>query len=251
MVKQFVVTTAMGKRLIAKAVASLETVIDAARQRMLVIVAGTTNAYVAEEILTALGQAEGFDRDGFRRGLVVPANFKQPDAVKEFPGDVIISKGQWLKGKTIFDVADDLQLGDVVVKGANALHLASREAAVYIGHPQAGTIGVALQAVVGRRARLLVPVGLEKRVDVPVGQLCRLLTDPDTQGPRMMALPGEVLTEIDALELLTPCQALLVAGGGVYGAEGSVWLAVEGDDEDVAEAESLMKELAAEPPYGT
>jgi hypothetical protein len=250
MIKQFVVTTSMGKRLIAKAAASLETVLDAARERTLAIVAGTTNAYVAEEVLKVLGQAEGFDRDAFRRGLVVPSNFKQPDAVKEFPGDVIISKGKWLEGKTIFDVADDLQAGDVVLKGANALHQASREAGVYIGHPQAGTIGVAIQAVVGRRVRLIVPVGLEKRVDVSIGQLCRLLTDPGAEGPRMMALPGEVLTEIDALEMLTTCQVLHVAGGGVYGAEGSVWLAVEGDEEDVAEAEALMKELAAEPPYG-
>ena len=37
----------------------------------LVIIAGTTNGYVAEEILASLGQGEGFTRKGFRRGTTV------------------------------------------------------------------------------------------------------------------------------------------------------------------------------------
>ncbi len=131
----------------------------------LVIVAGTTNGYAAEEILKSLGQEHGFSRKRFFRGLVLPpgkttAEGRLPDE-SGFPGDVVIVKGIWQKKKSIFDVADGLNEGDVILKGANALDLAQRQAAVLIGHPQGGTSIAALQALVGRRVRLILPVGLK------------------------------------------------------------------------------------------
>jgi hypothetical protein len=54
-----------------------------------------------------------------------------------FPGDVIGVNGVWQRGRTIFDVVDDLREGDVILKGANALDLERRRAAVLIGHPAA------------------------------------------------------------------------------------------------------------------
>ncbi|MFP4433380.1 MAG: hypothetical protein ACOCWV_05095 [Planctomycetota bacterium] len=245
--KQFIVTPAMGKRLIGRALSQSLDLLDAASEHTLAIIAGTTNAYVAQEVLAELGIEEDFDMTGFRRGLVVPTHCKDPGAVTEFPGDVIIRKGEWLKGKTIFDVVDDLDEGDVVVKGANAVNVARSDAAVYIGHPQAGTIGAAIQAIVGRRVRLIVPVGLEKRVTQEISDLVALVNGPNAQGPRMMQLPGDTFTEIDALEVLTRCDAILLAGGGVYGAEGCVWIGVDGEEESLAAAEGLLKKIADEP----
>jgi hypothetical protein len=245
--KQFIVTPAMGKRLIGRALARSYDLLEAAREGTLVIIAGTTNAYVAQEVLRELEIEEDFDMTGFRRGLVVPTNCKDAGAVTEFPGDVVIRQGEWQKGKTIFDVVDDLDEGDVVVKGANAVNLSRADAAVYIGHPQAGTIGAAIQAIVGRRVRLIVPVGLEKRVTEEISDLVALVNSPQARGPRMMQLPGDTFTEIDAIEGLTGCVAILLAGGGVYGAEGCVWLGVDGEDQPLAAAEDLIKELANEP----
>jgi hypothetical protein len=65
--RQFCVTTAMGKRLIGKAMALHPDVKGAFEQGTLVIIAGTTNGYVAEEILKPLGQAE----DSRERAFVV------------------------------------------------------------------------------------------------------------------------------------------------------------------------------------
>jgi len=70
--KQFCITTAMGKRLIGKGMAQHPRVRNVLERGTLAIIAGTTNGYVAEEILTALGQAEGFSRVGFRRGGSLP-----------------------------------------------------------------------------------------------------------------------------------------------------------------------------------
>jgi hypothetical protein len=166
-----------------------------------------------------------------------------------FPGDAVIVNGVCQKGKTIFDVVDVLLEGDVILKGANALDLVRRQAAIFIGHPKAGTIGAALQAVVGRRVRLILPVGLEKRVPGDMNELAVRLNAPWAKGPRLLPVPGEVFTEIDAIKLLTGAEAELVAAGGVGGAEGSIWLAVSGSEEQIGAAEKLLKVVAEEPGF--
>lgn len=254
--KQYIITSAAGKRLIGKALARHPEIQSALIQGTVVIVAGTTNGYVAEEILGAMGApaGEGFGRGRFFRGITLPpsmpmaADGQLPDG-RGFPGDVIISRGAWQKGKTIFDVADDLQEGDVIIKGANALDLQRKRAAVYIGHPKGGTIAVALQAAVGRRVRLLLPVGLEKRICGDLDMLARLLNEPGAGGPRLLPVPGRVFTEIDALALLTGAKAYLVAAGGVCGAEGSIRLAVQGEPQQETAAEELLQPLILEPAF--
>lgn len=242
---QFCVTTAMGKRLIGKAMAQHPAIKGVLEQGTLVVIAGTTNGYVAEEILKSLGQAEGFSRKGFRRGLTVAPGAKAIKA--QFPGDVIISGGQWQKGKTILDVVDDLKAGDVVLKGANAFDRRG-QAAVQIAHPKGGTIIAALSAVVGQRVQLIVPVGLEKRVLEDVSVLAQRCNAPSARGLRMLPIPGKIFTELDAIGLMTGAEACLLAAGGIYGAEGAAWLGITGTEEQIQAAAELIKSVADEPP---
>jgi hypothetical protein len=250
----FSLTPAAGKRLIAKALAVSPAILTVLKSGTLVIVAGTTNGYVAEEILASIGAGKDFSRRRFFRGITLPPKHSTTDAGRlpdesEFPGDVILEKGVWNKGKTIFDVIDVLKEGDIILKGANALDLERRRAAVLIGHPKAGTIGAAVQAVAGRRVRLILPVGLEKRIAGGLDDLTALLNAPGTAGPRLMPAPGEVFTELDALKSMTGAECRLAAAGGVCGAEGSVWLAVRGTAEQAAKAEEIIRTIASEPPF--
>lgn len=252
--RQFVLTPAAGKRLIARAIAHHPAIETAIRSGTVAIVAGTTNGYVAEEILKRIGQADGFSRRRFFRGLVLPpwqrttGSGRLPDE-SGFPGDVIIKRGVWLEGRTIYDALDDLQEGDVILKGANALDMQRRMAAILIGDSKGGTIVSALQAVVGRRVRLILPVGLERRVSTDLIELARRLNAPGVHGPRLLPVPGEVFTEIDAIGLLTGASAELVAAGGVGGAEGTVRLLLWGGEESAGKAERLMEEVAGEPAF--
>ncbi len=243
--KQYVLTPAMGKRLIAKALLHHPFVREAMENGILAVVAGTTNGYVAEEVLRATGQAEGFSRKGFRRGVVTPPGVSAPQA--DFPGDVVLVKGQWQKGREIFDFVNDMKAGDVILKGANVVDLLLRKAAVYIGHPMGGTIGAAVPAVIGRRVRLIVPVGVEKRTHEDIDSLVADVNDPDTEGPRLMPIPGDIFTELDAIPLLTGAVARLMGGGGVYGAEGAVWIGVQGEPEELQAAQQLLASLKGEP----
>ncbi len=246
--KHFVITPSMGKRLIGKAMAAHPSVQAVLKKGKLAIVAGTTNGYVAEEVLAATGQGEGFSRKGFRRGVVVPPSFELGSVRAEFSGDVVLVDGVWRKGKTIFDVADELEAGDVILKGANALDLSRRQAAILVGDPKAGTAGAAIRAVYGRRARLIVPVGLEKRVCCDLSSLAALVNAPGGAGPRLLPLPGEVFTELDAIRLLSGAEARLLSAGGIYGAEGAAWVVVTGTAKQLESADKLVRSVAQELP---
>ncbi len=252
--KQFSLTPAAGKRLIGKAIAKHPEVLTALKGGTVVVIAGTTNGCVAQELLTIIGQAHDFRRERFFRGIILP-----PDRPKKedgrlpdesgFPGDVVIREGVWQKGKTIFDVAADLKEGDVILKGANAVDLAGRRAAILIGHPQAGTIGASLPAYYGRRVRLIIPVGLEKRIAGNLDELAAQVNEPGAHGPRLLPVPGEIVTELDAIALLTGAKAQLIAAGGVGGAEGSVWLAISGEPAQENGTMALLKSVAGEPAF--
>lgn len=244
--KQFCVTTAMGKRLIGRAMVRHPDVVRVLQEGTLVIIAGTTNGYVAEEILASLGIGEDFTRMGFRRGLTVAPTAKP--AAAEFPGDVVLVNGERQhKGESIYDVVETLREGDVILKGANAFD-AKGHPAVQIGHPEGGTILEALAALVGRRVRLIVPVGLEKRVLEDVFDLATRCNAPGTSGPRLLPYAGEIFTEKDAIRLLTGAEACLLAAGGIQGAEGSSWLGVSGTEKQLQAATRLIRSLAGEPP---
>ena len=252
--KQFMLTVAMGKRIIGKAIGVHPEIVRALRNGIVVIIAGTTNGYVAEEILNAIGQKSNFTRRRFFRGITLPPDYKTTDAGRlagenEFPGDVVIKDGIWEEGKTINDMAKDLKEGDVIVKGANALDLVHKRAAVLIGNPEGGTITAALPAIIGRRVRLIIPIGLEKRISGDLDQIANKVNSPGSKGYRLLPIPGEVVTEIEALMLLTGVRVEMIAAGGVRGAEGGIWVNIEGSDEQVLEAGRIIQSVSSEPPF--
>lgn len=245
-VRQFVFTPAAGKRLIAKSILLLPDIRAALQDNTVVIIAGVTNGYVAEEVLRSLGQLSGFSRERFFRGVTFPPNYPASREKGQFPGDVVIEKGIWLKGKTIFDAVDGLKKGDIIIKGANALNLEKKQAGILIGDPKAGTIGVSLQAAFGRRVALYIPVGLEKRIPGDIDQIAKTLAATNASGPRLLPATGNVITELDAVKTLTGADAIMSAAGGVGGAEGSYWLAVCGTEEQLDKFEEIYGSLKNE-----
>lgn len=251
---QISITPSAGKRIIARSIVHHPAIDAALASGTIVVIAGTTNGYVAEALLTSCGELEGFSRKRFFRGITLPPCQKITDSGRlpdesRFPGDLIIRKGTIIKGKTIFDVVDELREGDVILKGANAVNLTHKQAGVLIGDTKGGTIVAALHAVVGRRVRLILPVGLEKRVSTDLNMIATLLNSPGAHGARMLPVPGEVITELEAVNILTGARAELVAAGGVCGAEGAVWLAITGTTEQEEVARGLLSEIRGEPNF--
>jgi len=248
---QFMLTPAAGKRLIGKAMVVHPAIKSALKNGTIVIVGGTTNGYIAEEILGSIGQMSNFSRKRFFRGITLPPGYKTTEQGRlpdesGFKGDVIIKNGVLQQNKTIEEVADGLSESDVILKGANALDITRKEAAILVGNPAGGTIFHALRAAVGRRVRLIIPVGLEKRVTGSLYELAAKINAPGSKGLRLLPAPGEVFTEIEAISLLAGVGAELIAAGGVSGAEGSVWLAVSGTPEAEQKAEAILQSVSGE-----
>ena len=112
--KQFLITPSAGKRLIAKALANHPIILSAIKNGKLVIVAGTTNGYISEEILKTQKISNDFSRKHFFRGIILPPNKTVTVEGRiadesRFPGDIVITKGAWQKGQTISDVVDSLK----------------------------------------------------------------------------------------------------------------------------------------------
>ncbi len=241
----FLITVPMGKRLIAKGLLADPAVMEAMVRGRLLIVAGTTNAYVAQEALRATGSSAALDSRSFRRGVTLAPGAKLPGDQTKF--DLLIDHGEIRTDRTVFEIAPELGPGDMILKGANALFLSGAEAGTLIGHPQGGTIIPILAAAIGRRVQIVVPIGLEKRVEKPIPELARLMNRAGAEGPRLCPLPGRVYTELDAVQTLTGAHAELLAAGGALGAEGAVYLAVTGEEDQLETMQALMNELRREP----
>jgi len=243
---QFCLTPSAGKHLIAKAISLMPDVLTALKERTVVVIAGTTNAPVAYELLRIIGDTEGFSAKNFFRGLTVP---EHTSVKSDFIGDVVIEKGKWLRGKTIFDVAGSLSSGDIIFKGGNALNIADKEAGVLIGNPKVGTAYPIISAVYGRRAKLYVPIGCEKAVNDRISSIASLVNDSNSEGLRFLPLPGETITELDAMHIISGAKAYLIGGGGVLGAEGCSYFVAEGSDKELEALRNAVNEVKNEAPY--
>ena len=243
---QLLLTVSMGKRLIACGLMADQAVRESMTSGRLLIVAGTTDARVAQEALRVVGSNVDLDPRFFRRGLTSAPGTKADGGQTSF--DLLIDHGTARTDRTVFDVAPELTGDDIILKGANAVYLPGKEAGVLIGHPQGGTMMPILSAALGRRVQIIVPVGLEKRVDRPIRELVRIANNPEAEGCRMCPIPGRVFTELDAIRTLTGASAELLAAGGVLGAEGAVYLAVTGNEDQLEAVRALYRALRDEPP---
>jgi hypothetical protein len=211
--------------LIAKAVAALPEVRNALRNGTIFIGVGTTNADVVEEIL-----GRKIDRSRYVAGVVLPEGTCILPEERRLHA-VILRKGRVIKAK-LTDVLDSLTPEDVVIKGANAID-AKGVAGVFLGSKSGGTIGRVLGHVKARGANLIIPVGLEKFIPGSIAEVSKKVGmfrfERATGYPvGIMPVSGKIVTEIEAVKILTGAQAVAMGAGGVSGAEGSITLAITG-----------------------
>ena len=246
----FMLTVAMGKRLIAKGLMANPAVREAMTNRRLLIVAGTTNGYAAEEALRAISDNTPFDKRTWRRGITVAPGAKPAPGQAGF--DLLIDHGKAYFDRDVFSVAPELGPGDMIMKGANALYMpesGASEAGVLIGHPHGGTLIPITAAAIGRRVQVLVPVGVEKRVQRPISRLAALANAAPGEGPRLAPISGTAYTELDAIADLTGILSPeILASGGAMGAEGAAYFTVTDCEEKVDCLKALVTGLHAEPP---
>lgn len=242
-----VVLPSESKRLIAKGVLALPEVKRVLKEGLFVVSRGTTTAYIAEELL----------------GVKLPKANCTAGIITESRLAVTLPQeglGPWVfrKGVKSEEPAEEalkqFTAIDVSVKGANAID-PQGNVGVLAANDFGGTIGSIWPVVAARGSHLIVPAGLEKMIAsvVDASWACGNKLFKYVMGTRVALMPvvsAKVVTEIQALEILTGVHAVHVSSGGVGGSEGAVVIALEGSDETVKRAFELVKSVKGEPPIG-
>jgi len=240
-------TPAESKRLIAKGLLALDLVQEALSEGYLCITLGTTSGYLVEEIL---GE---YDKTRHIAGITVPKGLAITDKETR-TSDAIFHKGEYIENTKVIDILDKLGPGDVIIKSANALD-ENYVPIVLLASETGGTVGSFVGAAAAKNIKVIVPVGLEKSIPVAYEEFCGQFGKDDwdyaigTPVGAIALTEGIVFTEIEAVDVLFGAVAIPIAAGGVNGAEGSISLFIEGEDEELVQAYEFFLDLKGEPPF--
>lgn len=249
-------TPAESKRLIAKSVAAMPEVKKALESGIIIFARGTTNTYVAEEIM----QANDENKAAYNRKIINKAEYSRgvithgeltSNQRRGTGNDFVLKNGKVWDVKPQ-EVISQFTRNDVFFKGANAID-AWGEAGVLCASADAGTIGYAMMSLIARDANLIVPVGLEKMIPSVEDALSvtGVYSYKYSTGSPVVLVPlvkAKVVTEIQALAILFGVSATTVGAGGIGGSEGTVALVIEGDEASVDKAFDLIKSIKGEKP---
>ncbi len=237
-----VLKPAEAKQLIAKAVAQLPEVAYARQHGKIVIALGTTNAFVAEEIL----QQPLAKKDNYVGGMITGSKLAVLPA-SQMAQPVVLVKGQRSE-LSIPEVIAQFGSDDVYIKGANAVDPEGNVGILLASETGGTTVGKALPIIFSRGSKLIVPVGLEKLVPSvrEAASKCgtRVFKYADGMKVGYMAIvSAKVITEVQAFQVLANVLATPIASGGIWGSEGSMTLSLEGDEESITQAWELVRTI--------
>ena len=232
------------KRLIGRGVAALPQVQAALREGLVVVTLGTTNAYVAEELLKKSVDKVAHCAGYIGRKLsVVPAGRRGRELVLERGRPVDLSPDE---------VVARLSAGDVVIKGGNVLDPQGL-VGVFMGAKGGGTVGRYVAPALARGVELVIPISRLKSVHSSVPELARALGIGRLKHAAglpvgLFPLVGTVISETEAIERLYGVRAQHLASGGVGPGEGAVTLLLSGEEGQVEAAFQDLARLAREEP---
>ena len=236
-------TVAEGKRLIAKGIANNPQVKARLRKGTIVITTGSTNTYLAEELANLAAP-----RGSFVIGYITPQGSGSVNSGMDMTADIVLIDGK--RADISYEEAlKNATEEDIVFKGANLLDYEKRQAAVCVGSPNGGPAGHVRET----KARLIVPIGLEKETFGDLAAYEKLFENKPagTPLPRVWVHPpkAEIYTEIEAIKSVADVQVAPFAAGGIAGREGGISLAVYGTKEEVQKALDFVASIQGEPPF--
>jgi hypothetical protein len=241
------------KRLIAKAIVRMDVVQRAKKDGIIGLARCSSCAYIAEELT-------GRKMDNLMRycsgyiagpGSCAVLNTEQGKLFVLYHG-----QEKWLHYTegNILKFIDEMDQDDVIIKSGNVLD-PSGQVGTLVAHPTGGEAGYYLPPILAKGIQLIVPTLISKSIPFP---LSRLLTSLGTSRIRvdrthgivcgMIPLPGTVVTELDAIRLLSGAEALPIAVNGIGSGKGSVTLLVEGGEKEVDTAWEIINSIKGEPP---
>lgn len=244
---QITLTVPEAKRIIAKGIASKPEVKNALQHGNILLKGGTTVSALCEE-LTGHPLRIG--------GRITPKGTMNALHKKGGAHCLLINKSEAKNvDETVEDVTSILKKDDVIIVGANALDVHG-SAAMMAAAPLGSHPGKAISGFMSQGTKVIVAVGLEKLI---VGNIrdavmaCGRESIDRSFGSAIGLIPifGEVVTELEAIELLANVKATMIGAGGILGAEGATTSVVEGPDDEVKRVFQIVSEIKGARTSGT
>lgn len=239
-------TVSESKRLIAKGLKEYPPVVERMTSGTILITKGTTNTYVAEELLnTDLGSGD------YVLGHILPNDTRKLDR-SNARSEIVLINGEEDASPYVLAMSR-MKEGDIIFKGANVINYEKEQAGVFIGHPTGGTTGNIIPQINKKNLRLIIPVGLEKCSNQDIDQLNELTKlekkSVNKKMPYIWSIKGELFTEIEAIKQFADVAVLHIASGGIGGAEGAVSLGIFGAEDEVKKALRVIESVKGEPVF--
>ena len=256
---QVTLTVAESKKLIAKAVVGLDNFKRALDSGRIAMHPSSTTACVFEELtgrkpkgiwvcglILPKGACVSWERQQERlHGAVNPGD--QHHSVDQFRHTWFFRQGEYCPGVPLGEIFEEMRAGDIYVKAPNAIDSQKKVGVLYVSE-KAGTLGKAILTSKKKKFDILLPANLEKMVFTPIPEAAKAASRTAINAAMglavgLMPVNGRVITEIDAIGILTGAKTFHIASGGLGGAEGSVTLVLQGTDRQVGEAVRLVESL--------
>jgi len=255
---QVSLTLTESKKLIAKAVASMEIVQNAFRKGIIALHPSSSTIFIVEELIGRFP-----DTEVWVCGIIVPKGAclsaealgshrldKTQNILRSpatFPHTWIIEKGKLQSGMPLGEILDRMGHDDVYIKGVNAID-SNNTVGILIGNRvEGGTFGLVMSAAKKKEFKLVFPAGLEKLIPIPMEKAAEEAAQRNLLN-YSMGLPcalltynGMVVTELTALEILTGTTAIPISAGGLGGAEGGITMVIKGNDEQGIKAIKVIE----------
>lgn len=239
---QVTLTPNESKRLIAKALIKTKIFNSAFKNGKIVIHPSSTTYFILKELNIKLPD------DIWVCGIITPDGaFREEKSINKsstskgpygFIHSWVLQKGVLQKKKSLKDILEDMGPGDIYIKGANALDF-NKVPAVLIGNKYCGTISRVIYYSKKKNFKIIVPIGLEKiipcsvseasreakirKINFSMGMPCSLLAIRNAY----------VITEIEAINILSEAHAIPIASGGLCGAEGAITIIIKGNNNQI------------------
>lgn len=253
---QVLLTPSESKKLLAKAVLNKAEVRKALEEGIVVLHPSSTTVFIMDELGYGLPSTEmwicGLSAP---RGLCASRQILEESQKKikkfnphEYKHSWVLRQGKLKLEVPLAAILEEMGSDDIYVKGVNAID-AQRNVGVLFAAQAAGTIGVVRKAFIKKKFKIIIPVGLEKMIPGSIPEAAKKAAnhksfDYTTGTPcGLLPLSGDVITELEAIEILTGATAIVVAAGGVAGAEGATVMVIKGNEDQINKALDITKEI--------
>ncbi|MGI6686697.1 MAG: hypothetical protein ACOX47_14725 [Bacillota bacterium] len=211
----------------------------------------TTNGYVYEEM-----SGKTINKGSYCCGFIFASGFCKTN-FSQLHSEVVFVKGEEkylnFPEQNLLHYIKSMTDNDVIIKSGNVIDV-DKQAGLLVGEPNGGEFGTILSFVLAKGIRLVIPMTLNKTAPIKINEVCteigleKITAEMSHGTSGMLPMHGKVITEIEALKLLTGTTAIPVDMSGVGTGVGAVTLMLKGKENNIKEAWELVLSIKGEPP---